>query len=517
MQKQLKKGLIFFIIDLVIVAGSFFLTVWFKSGKNISYIEKLLPSFLIFLMLWMVISFLFKKFDLPKEIVLSKKLGNLALCNFIILGSVTFLMYLLRTTDYSRTIVFGTILIASVIEIIAINLYYFLQIARISPFPQDFEYIALQQLQKNGKRINGNGDEQTAASENSNIPEYIRDNIISECGKDALDFFVKNTNGNTKNTLLLSTTSLFNIKSQPENRYYSIFNLKRINDIRYLNLFFETANSKLPLDGTFICCVETKDMRKKRLFEKYLLPFNFIYYYLLDYPIKRFFPKFGLTKGLYFFLTHGNNRVITWAETLGRLISSGFEITDEEYIGSLCYLAAKKVQEPSDDPEPNYGPLVKLERIGRNREMVKVLKFRTMYPFAEYLQDYMYSMHELKDGGKFDNDFRVSTAGKIMRRLWIDELPMFYNLFKGNMKLVGVRPLSKQYFNLYDKELQDKRTKHKPGLIPPFYYDLPKTLEEIQKSEMKYLEAFEKAPFRTDWKYFWKAIFNIVIKQARSN
>ena len=517
MGKQLKKGFVFFIIDLVIVAGSFFLTVWFKSGRDISYVERLLNSFLIFLTLWMVISLLFKKFDLLKEIVLSKKLGNLILCNFIILGSVTFLMYLLRTADYSRTIVFGTILIASVIEVIAVNLYYFLQIARISPFPQDFEYIALQQLQKNGKRINGNGDEQTAASENSNIPEYIRDNIISECGKNAFDFFVKNTNGNTKNTLLLSTTSLFNIKSQPENRYYSIFNLKRINDIRYLNRFFETANSKLPLDGTFICCVETKDMRKKRLFEKYLLPFNFFYYYLLDYPIKRFFPKFGLTKGLYFFLTHGNNRVITRAETLGRLISSGFEITDEEYIDSLCYLAAKKVKEPLNDPEPSYGPLVKLDRIGRNGDMIRVLKLRTMYPFAEYLQDYMYSMHELQDGGKFDNDFRVSTAGKIMRRLWIDELPMFYNLFKGNMKLVGVRPLSKQYFNLYDKELQDKRTKHKPGLIPPFYYDLPKTLTDIQKSEMKYLEAYEKAPFRTDWKYFWKAIFNIVIKQARSN
>jgi lipopolysaccharide/colanic/teichoic acid biosynthesis glycosyltransferase len=517
MEKQLKKGFIFFIIDLVIIIGSFFLTVWFKSGINLPYLERLFNSFLIFLTLWMVISFLFKKYDLPKEIVLKRKLGNLVLCNFIILGSVTFLMYLLRTADYSRTIVFGTILIASVIEIIAVNFYYFLQIARITSFPQDKEYIALRQLQKNGKRNNGNGDEQVAASVNSNIPENIRDNIISEYGKPVFDFIARNANAGDNEILMLSTTNLFNIKSQSENRYYSIFNLKRINDIRYINRFFETANSKLPLDGTFICCVETKDMRKKRLFEKYFLPFNFFYYYLLDYPIKRVFPKFGLTKGFYFFLTHGNNRVITRAETLGRLISSGFEITDEEYIDSLCYLAAKKVKEPSNDAEPSYGPLVKLDRIGRNGDMIRVLKLRTMYPFAEYLQDYMYSMHELQDGGKFDHDFRVSTMGKIMRRLWIDELPMLYNLFKGNMKLVGVRPLSKQYFNLYNKELQDKRIKHKPGLIPPFYYDLPKTLEEIQKSEMKYLESYEKSPFRTDWKYFWKAIFNIVIKQARSN
>ncbi len=517
MEKQLKKGFVFFIIDLVIVTGSFFLVIWFKSGIYASYIERLLNSFFIFFTLWMVISVLFKKFNLPEKIILKRKLGNLVLCNFIILGSVSILMYLFRTTYYSRTIVFGTILIASVIEVLAVNFYYFLQIARISSFPQDHEYIALQQLQINGKRKNGNSDEQSATYVNSKIPEHIRDSIISECGKSALDFFARNTNGNSNNTLLLSTTSLFNIKSQPENRYQSIFNLKRINDIRYINRFFETTNSKLPLDGTFLCCVETKDLRKKRLFKKYFFPFNFIYYYLIDYPVKRVFPKFGLTKGIYFFLTHGTNRVITRAETLGRLIFCGFEITDEEYTDNLCYFAAKKVQEPSNDPDPSYGPLVKLDRIGRNGEMVRVLKLRTMYPFAEYLQDYMYRMHELKDGGKFDHDFRVSTMGKIMRRLWIDELPMLYNLLKRNMKLVGVRPLSKQYFNLYNKELQDKRITHKPGLIPPFYYDLPKTLEDIQKSEMKYLEAYEKSPFRTDWKYFWKAIFNIVIKQARSN
>lgn len=515
MEKQLKKGFVFFIIDLVIVTGSFFLTVWFKSGKDISYIERLLNPFFIFLTLWMAISFFFKKYDITREIVLKKKLRNMVLCNFIILGSISFLMYLLRTTYYSRTVVFGTILTASIIEIIAANFYYFLKIARASSFPRDQEYIALRQLQNNGKRKNGNQNEQAVAHLSSKISERLQDNIISECSKIALDFFIRNTNGDSNNTLLLSTTSLFNIKSQPENRYRSIFNLKRINDLRYINRFFESANSKLPLGGTFICCVETKDLRKKRLFKKYLFPFNFFYYYLIDYPIKRVFPKFGLTKGIYFFLTHGNNRVITRAETLGRLISSGFEITDEEYIDSLCYLAAKKAQEPSNDPDPSYGPLVKLDRVGRNGEIVRVLKFRTMYPFAEYLQDYMYQMHELQDGGKFNHDFRVSTMGKIMRRFWIDELPMLYNLLKRNMKLVGVRPLSRQYFNLYDKELQEKRIKHKPGLIPPFYYDLPKTLEEIQKSEMKYLEAYEKAPFRTDMKYFWKAIFNIVIKQAR--
>jgi lipopolysaccharide/colanic/teichoic acid biosynthesis glycosyltransferase len=94
---------------------------------------------------------------------------------------------------------------------------------------------------------------------------------------------------------------------------------------------------------------------------------------------------------------------------------------------------------------------------------------------------------------------------------------MFLNVLKGEMKIVGVRPLSRHYFDLYSDELKEKRTKHKPGLIPPFYADMPKTLTEIMESEMRYLNEYEKHPLRTDLKYFFKAWENIVFKKARSN
>jgi lipopolysaccharide/colanic/teichoic acid biosynthesis glycosyltransferase len=93
---------------------------------------------------------------------------------------------------------------------------------------------------------------------------------------------------------------------------------------------------------------------------------------------------------------------------------------------------------------------------------------------------------------------------------------MILNLIKGDLKLVGVRPLSKHYFSLYPHEMQKKRTKFKPGLIPPFYVDLPKTFEEIVASESKYLDEYEKAPFTTDLKYFRKALWNILVKRIRS-
>jgi hypothetical protein len=231
----------------------------------------------------------------------------------------------------------------------------------------------------------------------------------------------------------------------------------------------------------------------------------------------RIFPKLPLTKRFYFWITNGYNRTISRAETFGRLYSCGFELISDQQIGDKLYFVARKVQEPAFDYHPTYGLLIRLKRTGKNGKIIYVYKMRTMHPYSEYLQDYVYKTNDLEEGGKFRDDFRVSTTGRIMRKLWIDELPMLINLLRGDLKLVGVRPLSNQYFELYSEELRAKRILTKPGLIPPFYADLPKTLEEIQSSEDRYLEAHFRHPFLTDWKYFWKAGYNIVVKRARSN
>jgi len=139
-----------------------------------------------------------------------------------------------------------------------------------------------------------------------------------------------------------------------------------------------------------------------------------------------------------------------------------------------------------------------------------------MHPYSEYIQDYVYKQHDLQDGGKFRDDFRITSWGAFSRKIWLDELPMLINLFKGNMKLVGVRPLSKQYFELYNKELQERRIKYKPGLIPPFYADMPSDLDAIQLSETRYLALYDKHPFLTDFRYFWKSWWNILFRNARS-
>jgi lipopolysaccharide/colanic/teichoic acid biosynthesis glycosyltransferase len=84
------------------------------------------------------------------------------------------------------------------------------------------------------------------------------------------------------------------------------------------------------------------------------------------------------------------------------------------------------------------------------------------------------------------------------------------------MKLIGVRPLSQHYLSLYSDEVRRIRKKTKPGLLPPFYADMPSSLEEIMESEKRYCEAYLKNPITTDVKYFFKILNSIIFKGKRS-
>ncbi len=339
--------------------------------------------------------------------------------------------------------------------------------------------------------------------------------IDEEYGKDVRNYINKHADLNRPETALFSTTTRFNILQLPDNKYATIVNLKRVNCYRRVNKFFETVNEKLPVGGIFINSVEVYTNRKARLLKKTPAPINRIHYFF-DVIFTRLIPKLPGFKEIYFGITKGKNRVLSKAETFGRLYSCGFEVINEKFIDDKLYFVAKKVKEPVYDNNPTYGPLISLKRHGKDGKLFSVYKLRTMHAYSEYLQEYIYQQNDLQEGGKFKNDFRITTEGKFFRKTWLDEIPMLINVLKRDMKIVGVRPLSSHYFNLYTEELKQKRIKYKPGLVPPFYVDLPKTLEEIMESEMRYLEAYENHPVLTDIKYFFKAFYNILVRRARS-
>ena len=425
-------------------------------------------------------------------------------------------MYSLRQYDYSRLIVIGTSLLATFFELVSGVVFLAYKRAIIQDEDQYDKFRVMKKLSENelvGELKKNNGYAEVTSETRSAVISTIE----KECGSQMANAVIEMAGGRLNGkSAVLSTTSIFNIHSLPLKKYSYIVNLHKINDIKGLDLFLEAVNSKLETKGFLFCCVETKDQRKARLLRKFPTGINYIYYFF-DFIVKRVFPKLKFTRGIYFFLTHGSNAVLTRAEALGRLCRAGFKIRQESFIGNQLCIEAIKVTDPLIHNGYGYGAIIALPRIGKGGKLFKVYKLRTMHPYSEYLQDYVFSLYNLKEGGKFKNDFRITSWGAVCRKIWIDELPMLYNFFRGDMKIVGVRPLSRQYFELYSKELQERRIKHKPGLIPPFYADMPTNLEEIQVSEMNYLEAHEKHPLVTDVKYFTKSMWNIFFRNARSN
>jgi len=282
-----------------------------------------------------------------------------------------------------------------------------------------------------------------------------------------------------------------------------------------INKAFIQVNNILKPGGIFIGKFESLEQSKSQFYRKYT-------YFLgnILYPIyfisKRVIPKTPIFRKIYFSISKGRKRSISKAEILGRLNFCGFKVIDLETIDENIWFIVRKEKIPLKDKFPSYGPIFKQERVGKDKRMIYTYKFRTMHPYSEYIQDYIYKLHYLDEIGKIRDDFRITSWGKVLRKFWIDEFPMTYNLLKGEVKVFGVRPLSQSFFNTYPDDLKKSRIKYKPGLVPPFYVDMPETIEDVWESERKYLEKYEQRPFRTDFIYFFKALRNILFYHAKS-
>jgi lipopolysaccharide/colanic/teichoic acid biosynthesis glycosyltransferase len=329
-------------------------------------------------------------------------------------------------------------------------------------------------------------------------------------------YFHSFTDMNVYNTAVVSPEALMAGDYHPEPESKNIISAGYLNEVSELNNFIEKANRALLYDGKLAGKFHSTEARKKKIRENHTSTLIFYMIYIFDFIWHRVFPKFKFTRSFYEKMSNGTDRVYASAELLGRLAAGGFEIVDHEQFEDETYFIIKKTSEPDFEAEKPNALIFTMSRISKGGEEKNFYKLRTMHQYTEYLQHFVYRNNGLSEGGKFKNDFRITRWGRYLRKFWLDELPMLYNLVKGDLKLIGVRPLSSQYFNLYEKRFQERRKKYKPGLIPPFYVDLPETLEEIMASERKYMMAYDKSPVWTDISYFFRIIYNIIIKHARS-
>ena len=119
--------------------------------------------------------------------------------------------------------------------------------------------------------------------------------------------------------------------------------------------------------------------------------------------------------------------------------------------------------------EDRKNPLFSQERIGKNGQPFKTLKFRTMVPDAEeVLRKVLAEDDELREEWetfyKLRNDPRITKVGAFLRRTSLDELPQLLNVLRGEMALVGPRPLSTYHLDALPKEVCEVRTLVKPGI-----------------------------------------------------
>ncbi len=345
----------------------------------------------------------------------------------------------------------------------------------------------------------------------------IHQSILSVTTEEDYQMLFEKAHLDSRCTKVVANRDRFGFLQIPDYEYSTLVDLIILNEVKGINKRFCIVNQKLPDNGCYVCCFRPQEYIKEKILNRYPKGINKIVY-VVYFFWKRVIPRLMLSSRLYYDVTKGRKRMLSKTEVLGRLYYCGFEVEEIVPMGHIEYVFARRHSQPYPQEQFKvYGPLIKLRRVGKNKEFVYIYKFRTMHPYSEYIQKYVFDERGgMNIADKSDDDWRITTWGRLMRKYWLDELPMLLNWLRGDVKLVGVRPLSKTMFDTYPADLQEKRTRCKPGLIPPFYIDHPKTFDELFASENKYLDAYFEHPVLTDIEYFFRTLYSILFKRIHS-
>ncbi len=297
-------------------------------------------------------------------------------------------------------------------------------------------------------------------------------------------------------------------------RYDLILCVPLLNSFMNINDSLLKAQRLLKKGGVLIGRVETLETKKMRVLRK---RGRFVYgsIFVFDFLFRRLMVGLlgqGMIAGK---LGLKRYRIMSKCEALGRLRYCGYDILHlQESAGHLCFVTRAGTAPMNGDPCE--GLFIKIRKQGLHGNDLYCYKLRTMHPYANYLHDYILDNLDLDNNGKVVDDFRVPLWGKIIRKSWIDELPQLLNILKGELSFIGVRHLSKEFLELYPEKWRKERMKVRPGFVPPYYADCPKTFEGIIESEKRYCRLRKKHPLTTDIYYFIRVVISFLTMRART-
>jgi exopolysaccharide biosynthesis polyprenyl glycosylphosphotransferase len=136
-------------------------------------------------------------------------------------------------------------------------------------------------------------------------------------------------------------------------------------------------------------------------------------------------------------------------------------------------------------------------RAGRGNKSFLLIKFRSMYIDAEQRKQEFEELNESSDGVMFKirEDPRVTRVGRFIRRFSIDELPQLFNVFKGEMSLVGPRPLIFPETAALEKHWHLRRLELRPGITGPWqvYGRSQSPFQEMVRFDYQYVAGWSLA------------------------
>ena len=161
------------------------------------------------------------------------------------------------------------------------------------------------------------------------------------------------------------------------------------------------------------------------------------------------------------------------------------------------------------------GPVFfKHTRIGKDGKIIKIYKFRSMVENAEDLIKKFTpeQMKEYKENYKLTNDPRITRVGNILRKTSLDELPQLINIIKGDLSIIGPRPVVAEELKKYQYNI-DKFLSVTPGLTGYWAANgrSNTTYEERMEMELYYIDNLS---LKMDLKVFFKTILSVVKKEG---
>ncbi|COE46509.1 sugar transferase [Streptococcus pneumoniae] len=160
------------------------------------------------------------------------------------------------------------------------------------------------------------------------------------------------------------------------------------------------------------------------------------------------------------------------------------------------------------------------DRIGLNGKSFKVIKFRSMYKDADQrIKKSIISGEIDRLNFKEHSQSMTTKVGKVIRKLSIDELPQLVNIIKGDMAIVGPRPLQQfeiTHHILTHKEMEttlkmSKRLSVKPGLL--CYWQVTPNKNDIPFSDRMNLDLLyiDNVSFKTDFLFILKGFYTVLM------